>query len=166
MNSSIKYRKRCLYEKKRVLYAIVSCMLMIGLICVYMLFFGNERATYTVIFRDYDNTILKTEVVKEGEPANAPEEPKCEGYTFVGWNKDYSSIIKDSIIVAEYIHNTDTMFVVDTVTVPSDKSVAEVKVSVVNNPGILGMPFSLNYDEKAEMSKWFGTFCIDIPGTE
>lgn len=136
-------------KKKKVLYAIVGFALVISLICVCMVFFGKEQSTYTVVFRDYDNTILKTEVVKEGASADAPEEPKREGYIFFGWNKDCSSITKDSIITAEYINSVETVFTVDTVTALPDALIAEVAISVTNNPGILGMVLSLNYDEES-----------------
>ena len=52
-------------------------------------------------------------------------------------------------MIAEYIRITETTFVVDTITVSPDVKKAETKVAVINNPGILGMVFSVSYDEEA-----------------
>lgn len=104
---------------------------------------------YNVSFQDFDGTILKSEIVKCGEAASAPTDPLREGYTFAGWNKDFSYVVEDTVITAEYIRITETAFKVDTVTVTSDTKKAEIKVSVANNPGILGMLISLEYNENA-----------------
>ncbi|MDV0445440.1 hypothetical protein MmiAt1_10180 [Methanimicrococcus sp. At1] len=60
---------------------------------------------YTVIFQDWDGTELKTETVASGENAEAPENPKRNGYTFTGWDKDFSSVFENLIITAEYKKN-------------------------------------------------------------
>ncbi len=57
---------------------------------------------YTVTFADYDDTVLKTERVPEGGSALAPEDPVREGYTFIGWDKDYSNVTGDITIRAQY----------------------------------------------------------------
>ena len=104
---------------------------------------------YNVSFQDFDGTILKSEIVKYGEAASAPTDPLRGGYTFAGWNKDFSYVVEDTVITAEYIRITETAFKVDTVTVTSDTNKAEIKVSVANNPGILCMLISLEYNENA-----------------
>ena len=57
---------------------------------------------YTVTFKDYDGTLLKEEIVKKGDDAIAPNNPSREGYTFIGWNQDYTNIKKDIVVVAQY----------------------------------------------------------------
>ena len=136
-------------NKKKVMYIAIASVLAILLICACASFFLNKKATYTVIFQDYDKTVLKTETVKEGESATTPEEPKREGYTFFAWDKEYANITRDSIITAEYINPTQTSFVVDNVSISKEEGTAEVKVSVANNPGILGMVLSVEYDDDA-----------------
>ena len=66
---------------------------------------------YTVTFVDYDGTVLKTQKVKEGKSAKAPKNPKRESvvnetsvtkYTFDGWSKDFSKVVKNIKVKATY----------------------------------------------------------------
>ncbi len=57
---------------------------------------------YTVVFEDYDGTVLSTQTVMGGEAAIPPEAPVREGYIFAGWNKSYSSINSSTTITATY----------------------------------------------------------------
>ncbi len=57
---------------------------------------------HTVTFVDYDGTVLKTESVTHGNSATAPNNPTREGYTFMGWNKDFSNVISDLTVTAQY----------------------------------------------------------------
>ncbi len=57
---------------------------------------------YKVTFKDYDGTILKEELVIEGENANAPTAPDRQGYMFTGWDKSYNNIQDDIVITAQY----------------------------------------------------------------
>ena len=57
---------------------------------------------YTVIFQDWDGTTLKTEQVEQGKSATAPADPVREGYTFTGWDKDFSNVQSDLTVTALY----------------------------------------------------------------
>lgn len=61
---------------------------------------------YTVTFKDWNGTILKSEQVEKGHSATAPENPTREGYTFTGWDKDFSNVQSDLIVTAQYTQNT------------------------------------------------------------
>ncbi|MCR5809277.1 MAG: InlB B-repeat-containing protein [Clostridiales bacterium] len=63
-------------------------------------------AGFTVTFVDHDGTVLKTQRVGEGESAAPPENPSREGYTFVGWDGDYTNVTADVTITAQYVINT------------------------------------------------------------
>ena len=66
---------------------------------------GSDMVYYTVTFQDWDGTILKTEQVLQGQSATAPADPVREGYTFVGWNQDFSNVQSDLFIKALYVEN-------------------------------------------------------------
>ena len=51
-----------------------------------------KQGEYKVVFYDYDGNVLKTELVQKGESATAPNAPEVEGYTFVGWSKDFTNV--------------------------------------------------------------------------
>lgn len=57
---------------------------------------------YTVLFMDYDGTILKETLVREGNSAAAPLNPIRTGYQFAGWDKSYSDIRADLIVYDTY----------------------------------------------------------------
>lgn len=57
--------------------------------------------TYHVVFKDSDGSILEEYNIYEGETIT-PKVPVKEGYEFVKWSKDYTSINSDMIIIAEY----------------------------------------------------------------
>ncbi|WP_226536244.1 cell wall-binding repeat-containing protein [Fictibacillus halophilus] len=68
----------------------------------------NVKVTpiYTVTFKDYDGTVLKTESVLEGESATAPGNPERAGHTFTGWSASSSNMKSDLIIHAQYQINS------------------------------------------------------------
>ncbi|MBD1583900.1 InlB B-repeat-containing protein [Pseudoalteromonas sp. S16_S37] len=68
---------------------------------------GHEPVMYTVKFVEWDNTVLATVQVEEGETARAPQiAPTREGYTFIGWDQALSKITVDTTFKAQYELNT------------------------------------------------------------
>ena len=49
-----------------------------------------------------DEKLLKTDSVEAYKSAVAPEPPELEGYEFVGWDKDFSSVLEDMEVNAIY----------------------------------------------------------------
>lgn len=58
--------------------------------------------TYRVEFVDWDGTLLKVDSVEYQSAATAPETPVREGYSFVGWDRDFSKVVEDLTITALY----------------------------------------------------------------
>jgi uncharacterized repeat protein (TIGR02543 family) len=63
---------------------------------------------YTVTFKDRD-TVLNTETVEHGKGAAAPENPTREGYTFSGWDKDFTNVTSDLVVTAWWTANIYTV---------------------------------------------------------
>ena len=73
--------------------------------------FTIER--YTVTFYDWDGTVLKVEIVAWGQAATPPADPTREGYTFIGWDFDYTNVVWDLAVHAEYVKNAETVYTVE-----------------------------------------------------
>ena len=68
-----------------------------------------EINTYTVTFKDWDGTVLKTQEVQHGGDAEAPADPTRTGYTFTGWDKAFTNVTADLVVTAQYEINTYTV---------------------------------------------------------
>ena len=64
---------------------------------------------YTVKFFDWDNTELSSQQIEEGLSAVAPDmsDRVREGYTFVGWDKDFTKVLSNLDIYAQYESNSE-----------------------------------------------------------
>ena len=58
--------------------------------------------SFTVTFRDWNDTVLTTQTVKKGAAATPPANPSRAGYKFTGWDKSYSNVTTDLTITAQY----------------------------------------------------------------
>lgn len=57
---------------------------------------------YTVRFLDWDGTVLKTQVVKQGGSATPPANPARNGWNFLGWVGTYTNISSNQDVYASY----------------------------------------------------------------
>ena len=57
---------------------------------------------YTVIFKDWDGTIISTQEVSGGEAALAPNSPIRAGYKFIGWDIAFDNVVTNITITALY----------------------------------------------------------------
>ena len=64
-----------------------------------------EINTYTVNFYDGNDNNLSTQIVDYGDSAEEPEEPELSGYTFIGWDKEFSIVKEDMDIRPRFIEN-------------------------------------------------------------
>ena len=110
--------------------------------------FESEKQ-YTVNFYDYDGTLICSKQVNEGEMAIAPKNPVRDGYSFVGWDRSFVTVDTDLEVTAQYEPlQSAPQIIVNDAAVFSDTSTIEVKLTVENNPGILGMTLQLDYDSR------------------
>ena len=111
--------------------------------------------TYTVTFKDWNGTVLKTQQVQYGGAATAPANPTRTGYTFTGWDKAFTNVTADLVVTAQYVQNEPVstpvpsdapQIVVGSKTTMAGNTVT-VDVSLKNNPGIISMMLHLSYDD-------------------
>ena len=101
---------------------------------------------YTVTFKDYNGTVLKTEKVESGKGATAPANPTREHYNFAGWDKTFSSVTSDLIVTAKY--TTDKLIIsAESVTVNKGTGEVTMNIRVVNNPGIMGAVLKVSVND-------------------
>lgn len=61
--------------------------------------------TFKVTFTDGQGGVLSEQNVEEGKAAEAPADPTREGYTFKGWDADFSNITADLTVNATWEEN-------------------------------------------------------------
>ena len=69
----------------------------------------NYSVDALVTFLDWNEDILDTQLVACGSGAVAPDDPVREGYTFIGWDKDFSNVTDNMIVTAQYEINIYTV---------------------------------------------------------
>ena len=126
---------------------------------------GVAAAMFTVTFKDFDGTVLKSETVERGEAATAPEKPNRAGYVFVGWDVAFDKISSDLTVTAQYEKSTAPMIYVEKVSAENGDKNIQVPVSIANNPGIMGMVLTVSYDESVMTLKG-GTAGSALSGLE
>ena len=121
------------------------------------------KPVYTVTFKDWDGTTLKTQTVEEGSGATAPNNPTRDGYDFTGWDKSFNNITSDLTVTAQYTQikieaiELDTNNIVlstgETATVQAHispaQSIEKVKWSV-NNSNVLLTANNMDNDDDGE----------------
>ena len=115
--------------------------------------------TYTVTFKDWNGTVLKTQQVQYGGAATAPANPTRAGYTFTGWDKAFTNVTANLVVTAQYVQNEPVstpvpsdapQIVVESKTTSAGSTVA-VNISIANNPGIVSMTLHVNFDSRLEL---------------
>jgi hypothetical protein len=103
--------------------------------------------TYTVTFKDWNGSVLKTETVESGKAATAPTVPTRKGYAFTGWDQTFNNVTGNLVVTAQYAVNiTGPAFVLESVETYAGATEVELTVSIKNNPGLLGAILQVSYD--------------------
>ena len=68
---------------------------------------------YTVTFKDWDGSVLKTQTVASGGSATPPSNPTRDGYVFTGWSGNYTNVTENRVITAQYTIKTYTVRFLD-----------------------------------------------------
>ena len=132
---------------------------------------------HTVTFKDWDGSTLKTQVVPNGSGAQAPKTPSRDGWSFTGWDKDFSRISKDTVVTSTYapvIHvRVPTVLpckiLADgTVVAPSDYVIENLSAVPVRSTSIKtsGMPSDASYTlscDGATAHSWKGSDVTSKP---
>ena len=68
---------------------------------------------HTVTFVNWDNSIIgEPQDIVNGQAAVAPEPPTREGYTFDGWDKDFSYVTEDLTVKATFVEKNKASYTV------------------------------------------------------
>ena len=116
--------------------------------------YGITVTKHTVTFKDWNGTVLKTQSVYHTGAATAPANPTRTGYTFTGWDKEFTNVTANLVVTAQYVQNEPVstpvpsdapQIVVESKTTSAGSTVA-VNISIANNPGFVTMGIQVAYD--------------------
>ena len=79
----------------------------------YTVTYELASVSYTVTFKDWDGSVLKTQTVASGGSATPPSNPTRDGYVFTGWDKSFTNITANTDIHAQYTIKTYTVRFLD-----------------------------------------------------
>jgi uncharacterized repeat protein (TIGR02543 family) len=88
---------------------VLFLSLALGIVAVSVVLLLFVKPSFNVEFRDEDATLILQVDVKKGEDALPPDNPSKVGYTFSGWDAEYSNIEADLVITATYTINSYTI---------------------------------------------------------
>ena len=72
----------------------------------------EEKVYYTVTFVDgVTGGTISTVTVESGAAATAPTAPTHEGYTFTGWDKEFSNVTENLTVTAQYTPKTYRLWI-------------------------------------------------------
>jgi hypothetical protein len=111
---------------------------------------------YTVKFVDWDGAVLKEQTVEEGKAATAPANPARAGYSFTGWDKDFSNITGDLTVTALYNPNQEQHVIVFSVDRLAEAAGGQLQITVsipesMKEPGRTITAYFALYDKNGKL---------------
>ena len=67
--------------------------------------FSEVPIEYKVVFLTSDGTVIEEQYTNYEGSVNAPEAPEIDGYTFIGWDKDFDCVTENMTVTAQYEKN-------------------------------------------------------------
>lgn len=119
----------------------------------YKAVYSYELRPYTIIFKDWDNTVLSEQIVRYSEMPIIPT-PSRIGYTFAGWDSQVTTVIGNTEYIAQYnINYYNIKFVDYDGSVLSEQSIAYLNMPTIPTPLRTGYTF---VDWDSEIVSAFG----------
>lgn len=114
---------------------------------------------YTVKFLNADYTLLKTEKVPCGGDATAPANPTLGGYTFKGWDKDFTNVHNDLTVLATYSIGSDEYSLKATMTAHKNERYPYDRFANSETRAMVGdvLTFGINVSATASASLYYET---------
>lgn len=125
----------------------------------------TETAYHTVTFIDWDGTVLSTQTIAEGSDSTAPDEPVREGYTFTGWDIDFTGVTSDLTVTAQYTLSTGIKSVeTKTILIYPNPAKSTVTITLAGDAAQVGTVSFINLAGKTvyEISNFTSGQAIDI----
>lgn len=103
-------------------------------------------STVTVVFKNYDGSVISAQSIKMGGTATPPTTPKRQGYTFTGWSNPFANVLKDTETVAMFISNdvSDSNVTTDTSS-PSSEPAKYITITEFKD-NAMSLPVFAQYD--------------------
>ncbi|MBF7096367.1 InlB B-repeat-containing protein [Alkalibacter mobilis] len=134
--------------------------------------------SFTVAFVDYDGSVIDTQTVDYNEGATAPDDPDREGFAFTGWDTDFTQIVEDTTVTAQYqiqtVIATITEIVGETTTIRTmtynyGDEVNQENLGIEEVEGYtfdLDLELPFNITENTEVTVTYTQIPVDGPETE
>ena len=124
---------------------------------------------FTVTFKDYDGSTLKTQTVDKGSNATPPANPSRDGYEFASWSGTYTNVTANQVVTATYTQLVDTRNLLEMTYVDNQDGTltltVAVKGNVVNFAGIEGYvsfdTSKLAFSSRSKLSSLSGSVNYD-----
>ena len=102
----------------------------------------------SVVFRDEKGNIISKQKVKNGSAAKTPDAPKKKGYYFYSWSRSVDNVTGDIEVTAVYLKDgTVPQIELERKNAKVGDNV-EIKVLIMNNPGIASLSLDVLYDKE------------------
>lgn len=72
----------------------------------------QQLDSYTIRFLDWDDTVLKSESMLEGQTPTPPTNPTRIGYNFTGWSPSITTVSQDQDYTAQYVESSTPVYTV------------------------------------------------------